>query len=179
MEKLSTAKLKELISTWLGDPKIRKDLQHHSQPYRGDETVITQKWIDERAEWYGAKKGLSLAQLEQHVWDIWRDGAQWKRHEKRKLKECWEDYLTATDWDKKPTDWKPGDPLPTYPCFPEDIYSGVDEALLKRYHDDPKEGQKCILRVFQAPHGLCDNYRLEVVTTPDDTQVVGWTVIVD
>lgn len=177
MEKLSTAKLKQLISEWLGKAEIRPDLEHHTKPYR-DETV-TQEWIDERAEWYGAKKGLTAVQLEQHVWDIWRDGAKWKRHEKRKLKESWEDYFSQTDWDANPADWKPGDPVKTKPCFPLDLYGEENEALVKHYHDNPKEAEKCVHRVFMAPHGLCDNYRLEVITTPDDSEVVGWTVIVD
>jgi hypothetical protein len=82
-------------------------------------------------------------------------------------------------WDAKPAGWKHGDELPTKPCFPLDLYGEEDEALVKHYHDNPKEAEKCVLRVFQAPHGLCDNYRLEVVTTPDDSRVVGWTVIVD
>src|SRR5574338_1669808 len=103
MEKLSTAKLKTLISEWLGKPEIRPDLRHHTE-MRGEglkDPAEQRRWIDESAEWYGSKKGLSVPQLEQHFWDIWRDGGQWKRHEKRKLKECWEDYFAQTDWDKK------------------------------------------------------------------------------
>lgn len=45
--------------------------------------------------------------------------------------------------------------------------------------NDPKQAKKCIFRCFYPDNQLADNYRLEVVTTPDDTEVVGWTVIVD
>jgi hypothetical protein len=175
-EKLSTPKLKSLIETWLSNPEMRSKLEHHTTPYHAEERV-TQEWIDERAAWYGAKKGLTSAQLEQHVWDIWRDGNKWKREEKRKLKDEWDSYLACGEsiW----TGYGKDATCTSTPGFAIDLFGEENEELVKKFFNDPKEAAKCIFRMFVPNNGLADNYRLEVVTTPDDSEVVGWTVIVD
>lgn len=42
-----------------------------------------------------------------------------------------------------------------------------------------KDLEKCIVRQFSPPQYLGDRYRLEIITTPDDTEVVGWTTVED
>jgi len=177
-EKLSTKKLKELIGGWLSKPEVREDLKHHSDC--GDRCASDGgSALDYTAHLFGFRKGCTQAELEQHIWGMWCDGSQWKREEKHKLGPEWDSYFAQTDWDNKPVDWKPGQPIGTIPSFPIDMIGECDEALVKKFHDDQAQAEKCIFRMFVPGNQLADNYRLEVVTTPDDTQVVGWTVIVD
>ncbi len=185
-EKLSTAKLKQLIGQWLATPAARKDLEHHSRmddPNRvvkgyggnSDETLL-----EYRKRLFEAPKSVSNEkELEEHIWKMWCDGAQWKREEKRQLKDEGEDKFSTTDWDKKPADWQPGQPLPSNPYFDVDMLGEANMELVAKFHADPKLAAKCIFRCFIPSNQLADNYRLEVVTTPDDSEVVGWSVIVD
>lgn len=173
-EKLSTAKLKKLIGEWLSKPEIRESLKHHSD-------VHTRENLDYVAELFGGKKGCTQSDLEQHIWGMWCDGGRWKRREKRMLKDEWEDKLSMTEY---LGEWKPGLPgnqqeRRQVPYFDVDMVGEANMELVAKLHADPKQAAKCIFREFEPDNQLADNYRLEVVTTPDDSEVVGWTVIVD
>ncbi len=167
-EKLSTKKLKVMIAEWLSKPEIRKELQHHSEIENPDE--IRKSWDGNkdvtRLEyeldlWKAPKSIKTCAQFEEFIWNMWCDGEQWKRFEKRKLKEDWESYFYDDG------------------CFAIDMLGEEKKDLIKQFIADPQLAEKCILRVFVPDNELANNYRLEVVTTPDDFEVVGWTVIVD
>ncbi len=151
-EKLSTAKLKKMIGEWLATPVARKNLEYHSE---GDPLE------------------------EARIWKMWCDGGQWKRREKRALKDEWEDKFSTTDWENKPAGWQHGQPLPTIPYFDIDMMGEANMELVTKFHADPKQAAKCIFRCFEPDNDLADNYRLEIITTPDDSKVIGWTVIVD
>ena len=173
-EKLSTAKLKDLISKWLSKPEIRENLSHHSDAH-------THEDIDYTAELFGGKKGCTQPELEEHIWKLWCDGGRWKRREKRALKDEWEDKLSTTEY---LGEWKPGLPgnqqeRRQVPYFDVDMVGEANMELVAKLHADPKQAAKCIFREFEPDNQLADNYRLEVITTPDDSEVVGWTVIVD
>jgi hypothetical protein len=55
----------------------------------------------------------------------------------------------------------------------------ADIDLVTKYFNDQQQAGKCIFRCFVPDNQLADHYRLEVTTTPDDTEVIGWTVIGD
>jgi hypothetical protein len=65
------------------------------------------------------------------------------------------------------------------PVWRFDQHGDHDQVVLERVYNNA-EGPKCWLRVFVPDNDdLADNWRLEVVTTPDDTEIVGWETIVD
>jgi len=186
--KLSTEKLKELIGTWLATDAARHDLKHHSDLDNPDEMTVD--WANGDVEvtrlqyvcrLYGAPLDSTLVQLEEFIWHMWCDGSQWKRCEKRQLKDEAEDTFTQVEYIGE---WKKGLPgnqqaRRTVESFPCDLMGEHNPELVTKFFNDLKAAQKCIYRTFVPNNQLADNYRLEVITTPDDTEVVGWWVTVD
>lgn len=150
--KLSTAILKQRISEWLSDPTL------HDNVVDSVDTGASLRKI--LGDW-GNPHGVStMDQLKDHVWSLWKDGNQWKRGEKRRLGESWEDYFGHSGDDE----------------FMLDFCGSSDKQLVDEFKGD---ASRCWLRVFYPDNELADNYRLELVTTPADDKIVGWTVIVD
>jgi hypothetical protein len=172
MGKLNTGDLKTLISTWLDTTEARENLKHHSEFRHPDQTCHdydTGKEIpvlEYTAKLFECPGVKTPEELEQCIWDMWRDGSRWKREEKRKLKDEWDSYF-VTGWETKE------------PCFAIDMLGWENPELVKKYFNDPKLAAKCVFRMFVPDNQLADNYRLEVVTTPEDDAVVGWTIVVD
>ena len=184
MAKLSTAGLRVLMRGWLSQPEIRDTcLRHHSD---FDPNYVRIGWGGEPdmtdLEWhvkiYGAKPGTTQLELEEHIWNMWCNPARWKRAEKRCLGEAFEDYFYETEY---VGEWKPGHQQErrVVPSFTIDMVGDSNQQLVEKYFNDPKGAAKCIFRCFLPDNDLADNYRLEVVTTPDDSEVVGWTIVVD
>jgi hypothetical protein len=169
--KFSTDKLKALISTWLNVPEAREDLRHHSDSMTYDD-------FDKAAGYWKAPKNCdTVEKLEQHIWDLWCDGSRWNCEEEREWgdeADFIESQLVGT-WDPEPSK-RVYRKVPTFPC---DMLGDHNSVLVKKFFDDSELGKKCIYRYFSPDNQLADNYRLEVVTTPDDTEVVGWWVTVD
>lgn len=159
MAKLSTKAIKTLMSTWLSQSSIREDLDCHTGV---EGSTVTQEFLDRIAEWFEFKKGCTQAELEAHVWSMWCDVSQWKRREKRRLGGDWEWYFCVKEDN-------------TYE-FGIDFAGSADQQLVTKHVVD---AERCILRLFYPDNALANNYRLEVVTTPDDDAVVGWTIVVD
>lgn len=161
MNKLSTNQLKTMMVTWLSNPKFREDLKYYSD-YNPDEAEFHEKCIIfETSENIETKE-----QLEEHIWKLWTNSEQWRHHEKRKLKENYDEYLDNRDGDSVGN-------------FPIDIGGEYDSFLVEKFSENPALAKNCILRVFVPDNVLGDNYRLEIVTTPEDDAIIGWTVIVD
>lgn len=185
--KLSTKNLKEMIGTWLSKQEIRDDLSHHSvvDPNRMVDDWQTKTKITEleyeRRLWKAPASVTTPEQLEKHIWSLWCDGNKWKRQEKRLLKDEAEDTFTETQYIGE---WKPG--LPgnqqehrKVPSFPVDMIGESNQELVTKYFNDLKIAEKCVYRLFSPDNQLADSYRLEVITTHDDSEVVGWWVTVD
>lgn len=186
MPKLNTAALKAMIPTWVGSPSARELLRCHSD-FSRDGTPPEQATLLARAcEWFELPVGSSAARLEAHVWSLWCDPKQWKRVEKRRLKDEWSSYFHETCECSRDPGFDPV--LHDLPCprdraiaLSVDMLGSCDYELLDRMLDQ-HTGEvltRCWLRVFVPDNDLADNYRLEVVTTPDDDAVIGWTVITD
>lgn len=177
MAKLSTAAIKTLISTWLSNPDTRKELQHHTEDLDTAHPVAAcgsrpeMSALEYTIDFFGAPKGTTREQLEEHIWKMWCDGSRWKRLEKRRLNDDFDSYIFV---DKYGVGGKTNEP-----SFNVDMCGDFDKDAVQRLLNNDAEAKKCILRVFQPDNQLADNYRLEVVTNPQDDAVVGWTVFVD
>jgi hypothetical protein len=114
---------------------------------------------------------------------MWCNSSRWKRTNKHQLKDEGERYFSDIDY-SSPRPPMPGED-PTYqkynsvPYFNIDFAGEADRALVTKYHNNQVEARKCIFREFVPDNQLADNYRLEVTTTPDDTEVIGWTIVQD
>lgn len=164
MSKLSTAKLKEMIGTWMAscNKEVEEQVKYYSDYFKQD-----------------FPKATSDEELRDIAWREWCNGNRWKRVEKSSLaKSEGSDIFRhkIRDFDF------PGYPKPLLrvePDFPCDVCGDHNKELVQRYFDDPKLAEKCVYRMFIPTNELADVFRLEVITTHDDTEVVGWWVTVD
>lgn len=172
-EKLTTKKIKQLIGEWLSEPTIRGELQHHSDFSYCKSADEAREHLEHTAELFNCRKGCTAHELEAHIWKLWCDPSRWKREGKHQLREEWESYLAC------------GEPIyegtrgERTAGFVEDMLGTSDQTLVEQYFNDPAAAERCILRCFVPDNQLADNYRLEVVTTPEDDQIIGWSVFVD
>jgi hypothetical protein len=178
-----------MIPGWLATDEARRLLSCHSD-FSSDGSPVEQAALLARAcEWFGLPVGSSSAQLEERVWVLWCDPSQWKRQEKRRLKDEWKSYFHETCGAVTGEDLvscHDDEPCQVYDCerpkvaaFNVDQQGSYDQALTTRCWTNHAYAQRCWLRVFVPDNDLADNYRLEVITTPEDDAVVGWTVITD
>lgn len=153
MEKLSTKKIKDLISEWLGTPESRAQISHLSDPKEMDCD------LEELIDKFGFKNISSQSELEECLWKTWKDGNNWKRESKEKTKENWDTFLDER--------WI-------------DFFGSCNQQLLANFSSNEKDARNCIIRCFIPNNeSLMDNYRLEVVTTPNDSDVIIWTITED
>lgn len=161
--KLSTDKIRALLSSWLTTPDM--------------ETKV-KEWcclIDEMdaAELSQVKTNLKLKQsasvddVREALWKLWSNPKAWKRESKGKIGEDWKSFLYQPDkWHN------------AYE-FAYDFAGDGDLNLVQKYCNNPSDAEKLIRRMFIPNNDFGDNFRLEVLTTPDDTEVVGWCITVD
>jgi hypothetical protein len=178
-----------MITEWVSQSAKESWRSCIGYPYPPDQSEL-----DKLAEELGLKKGNTADTLLDHIYKLWCDGKQWKREEKRKLNDDWVDWLGECDYDdlaykKAKRDWVDSGRLGDYPEVPIksitefhfDVMGDGDSKLLEQYSGDinAEKAKKCIYRLF-SPHELfADNYRLEVITTPEDDAIIGWSVTVD
>lgn len=176
-EKLSSKKIKQLIEAWLSSPYAKERISHFVDFDRYDEKT-RKELLKNTAEWFKYKLDCTPEELLEHIYGLWCDGNQWKRDSKRKMSEDWETYFSDYDYSQV-KDFKPGDRVPKKPYCPVDMMGDYDVELVTKYFNDPESAKRCIHRIFVPNNALDDNYRLEVITTPEDDAVVGWTVVED
>lgn len=190
--KLSTDGLRNLMRGWLSQlPK--EDLGG----FAGIDDDFTQVEINERANELGIRKRCTSQELLDHVYELWCNPKNWKRREKNTLREDWIEWLGEPDYDDdsgarkialdkwvaagRPPGLYPRAPLKPITKFNVDVIGGGNSELYPKYTGDANHAlaEKCIYRLFEPHELFADNYRLEVVTTPDDSEVIGWCVTVD
>lgn len=153
MAKLSTEALRKMMGEWLSTPKALEAI-HAFEDTEGAER--------------------------ERLWKLWCNPKNWKRREKRTLGPDGVDKFRNTVYDDNRHDLRGMDrQRHEEPWFDVDCLGEANDALVKKYFDDPKAAERCIERVFEPHDEFADNFRLEVTTTPEDDAVIGWTVIVD
>jgi len=165
MSKLSTGALRERMVEWLRDPRLRDHIRYLSDPTPRDGGEPLRDLLDRTARGFGLPAGLTSSELEDGIWSAWCDARRWKRAAKQRLGESYDDYF-----------YRAADGTTT---FSVDVAGGHDDRLVAAMVDDPALAKRCTCRIFVPDEPLSDSYRLEVVTTPDEEAVVGWTFIVD
>lgn len=173
--KLSTSAIKSLMKSWLAtlDPKR---LDHYTDMHGAHNHREERYCLDEAAESFNFKQGCTSEELRAHIYGLWCDPNQWNREEKYKLGNEWESYFACeSHWEG----WGKEAKHTPMPGFTQDELGDNKSTLVEKYFNDPKQAEKCILRMFVPKSQLGDSYRLEVVTTPEDDAVIGWVVIVD
>ena len=173
MLKLSTSQLKAMITNWLSTEESKAEIAHLWK--------ITAENAAAEAAKYGFKQVKTVEELSDALFNAWRTGKNWKRQEKSLLKNS--EYCDISSFVEEVIDWEhPSYPKPVLskrPAFPTDVLGQHSDELVQRYFNDQKLAERCIHRLF-VPHDIfADNYRLEVITTHDDIEVVGWWVTVD
>lgn len=189
MPKLSSAALKAMIPLWLDNREARQLLRCHSDFSDSSNPAEAALLLARACEWFELPPAATEAQLEERVWSLWCDPGQWKRVEKRKLKDEWTSYFHRSCGAIMGDDYvyRHGEDEclrhactePQTACFTVDQQGGHDQERVDACWADPRRAQACWRRVFVPDNDLADNYRLEVVTTPEDDAVVGWTIVTD
>ncbi len=109
-----------------------------------------------------------------HLFKIFSEPSGWRRENKTKLGDSWEDYFRDST-KQYSQHHMPGRVIDSFEVC--DLGEGFPDVIKHIKFDD---FPKCIRRVFVPKHEfLQDTFRLEVITTPDDTQVIGWTIVQD
>jgi len=151
-EKFSTGTIKKLINTWLSTEEVAN--------------VIKEFYYDDGS----IDKSAIVAKFS--------NGSQWSRIEKRRLGSQWNDYINLITFDIKTLNQL--DKSQHYPMFTWDTFGGENTELVKEMYNNSTCAEKCWLRTFiPIDEMLCDNFQLVVMTCPDDTEIVGWSVISD
>lgn len=160
--KLTTKKLKEMMSKWLSNFDMKSITSIREITGTFDDEELNQKHIDCAAKQFGLGTGFTKEFVEDHIWKTWSAVDSWSRVKKYLLREDAFDYFYANG------------------CFAIDLYGDANKQLVTKFFNSPELAQKCICRVFVPKNdSLRDNYRLEVITTPEDDEVVGWSLFVD
>lgn len=92
MEKLTTDKLKQLITVWLSTP----ELKHKLDEYYVNDTLDREN-LDRIAGYFDIPNGASSAEINERIYTKWCDGSQWKRVSKRQLGEDWDSYFSISN----------------------------------------------------------------------------------
>jgi hypothetical protein len=156
MKKLTSADIKNLFI-----PKLSK-----IQPFPN---FSKQEDINRWCDYLNLPIGITASDFGIRATKIWLNPKQWIRTEKARLKAgcAGEPHIQY--------DSETG--LYEYYCY--DDGEGGSQEVIKKCYENEKYKDECWQRVFVPNNIFGDSYRVEVLTTPDDFELVGWEYIVD
>lgn len=157
---LGTAEIKQLIGGWLSDEAFKDAL---IGTYLRDESNQTD--VDRVAGYFKLPPGKTGGELKEYIFNLWKNPDEWKRAEKRRIKDEWDQYIES-------------DPRTGFE-FVTDFAGWQDKDLVAKCGNDGSYAETCWYRLFEPKNTLGSSFRLEIVTTPDDEAVVGWVIFVD
>lgn len=100
-------------------------------------------------------------QFDEYIWKLWIDGSRWECDQNEALGDDYENYFYKNEFSII------------------DVAGECDDILVRKYCDNFELAKKCIVRTFTANNEIGDNFRLEMVTTPEDNAIIGWSLITD
>lgn len=168
-KKLSTGAIRDLIKVWLTEMHI-DGLTHYVCDFyderKGPPTseLLDQPVGPDTARWFKCNPSVTRRYLRDRLYADWIEPKQWKRAMKHRLNDV--DLFFYED----------GKGIIK---FNIDCMGAADESLVKLCADETY-AERCWRRMFvPANPQLSDSYRLEVVTTPDDDKVIGYSFVID
>jgi hypothetical protein len=140
-----------------------------------------------RAWWLNGKRhridGPARIYGDDHIWALWCDGQHWEHIEEETLEDIhedeWEDWFVGFSDYEKAQDGMRLIKTGKFPKFQEDMIGDSNKELVEKFFNNPELAKQCHHHIFEPDNFLGDAHRLEVITTPEDDVVVGWTVFVD
>lgn len=160
MPKLSTDTIKKMLTSW-----ITNDTQIGESTFAVWKDKIeeqSEEEIRQELKTFKGPKGIKIEDLPTFMKNQISNGDVWKRHNKVKLGEAAYDFFELDG--------------NTYRLsFPEEgnSFSEVEDKV------DAKDIENCWLRVFVTPPYLGDRYSFNVISTLDDTEIIGWATTED
>lgn len=159
MEKITKEKIQSLIPIWLGTDKLKdiiKDrVEYTFEGAKEDDNL--QGCIEEIINEQNLPKESSTNDIIEYYWNLWKDGQQWEEGEEKYIDEDTIEYEN---------------PIP-------DVAGEYNTDLVKRLLES-KQNDKVVNWTFVPKNeDYADTYRLEVILTPDETEIVGWQIIQD
>ncbi len=156
--KISTSYILSQIPAWLGRQQTLDALDYVY--FRGNES---QDKIDESCSELNIKGPSTVSSFRTKIRSLFTSGKEWKRDTKCKLGDEWENFFYAPQGEK--VKWS------------DDFAQDCDDVLVQQYGTNSSLAERCILRNFYPRNeSLSENFRLQVITTPDDSQIIGWIV---
>ena len=188
VKKLSTNDIKAFFPTWLNRESEKKNvlfmfaaLERHESGRQRNPAWDAGDFSEEEAD-FGIKNVKSVEDLKAKAWGIWLDPKNWIRTEKykywpKKEKYCnghgieinGEDVHWAIEKGMTSGDGQKLD-------FEIDFYGDFDKEALARACSDLNRVRDCTIRTFIPKNTFGENFSLFVLTSPDDTEVIGWSV---
>jgi hypothetical protein len=154
MNKFSTKKLKMMISTWLSNSTFKEDLNYFFD-FDNEEEFQYQKKLN-----YDVPESIKTKdQFDEYSWKLITNGLNWRRDRKHKLGD--EQFLFFGN------------------RFAVGMAGECNDLLVEKYCTDIKQLSICILREFIPNNEFALTFRLHVVTTPEDDEIIGWSLFAE
>lgn len=177
-KKLSTADIKALFPVWLNRESEKENVLSVLENYDINN-------FSEIEEEFQVKNVKDADDLIAKVWATWLDPKNWNRIEKYKYWPKGKKYSNgdclqigssslqfALEIGRTVDDASPA-------TFDIDMFGDCDQEYVNKVCKNIDLARECTVRIFEPKNAFFDSYRLLVLTSPDDTEVIGWKVSSD
>lgn len=162
--KLSTDKIRALLTLWICTDEVKERMKFNYFSPDADNQELD-FWRTECK----LKSTATPEEIDAALWKQWCNVKQWKRTDKRTLSDDeWKYFL-----------FKPTEDDPTYSFISDHIADYHNKELVEYYYSNPTLADKLVYRMLIPNNAHGDNMRIEIVTTHDDKDVVGWCITSD